>query len=202
MVRSVSYTQPAPWPYRGAKRMGLDLEVVGTVRAVAADETPPAGRAPQIKALRDSHHSVARLLARGLPPAEVSHITGYALSRISSLQRDPTFGELLQHYRYETRDARRDIEALYLGIATDFAQHAHDRLLDEPESVSVADAVDAFKVFADRGGMAPTSRSINKNLNVNIGARLDALSREPVEDRSPRDITHQSPRAVEEGEAC
>jgi hypothetical protein len=174
------------------------------VRAAAESEQPPAQKPPSIKALRDSHHGVARLLARGLAPAEVSSITGYALSRISSLQRDPSFAELLQHYRYETRDARRDLEAMYLGIATDFLQHAHERLLDEPETVSVADAVDAFKVIADRGGMAPTTRSINKNLNVNIGARLDALAAEgrssgPIHSDRPKG-DDRVPRTIEGAE--
>ena len=149
--------------------MALDLELV---REVRADEAPPKAGLPSIKRLRDSHHTLARLLARGLGEAECSHITGYALSRISSLKRDAMFADLIQAYRADARDVQRDIEAMYLGIANDYAQHIHERL--DHEEVPIGTALDVFKAFADRGGFAPVSRSVNKNLNLNIGARLDA----------------------------
>ena len=153
--------------------VGLDLELCGVVREVAAGEVVPKGSAPAVSRLRDSHHALARLLARGLNETEAAHITGYALSRISSLKRDPLFAELVEAYRYEHRDNARDLEALWLGIATDYGQHIHEELLDSPESVPVSVALDVFKAFADRAGMAPVTRSVNKNLNLNIGDRLD-----------------------------
>jgi len=68
-----------------------------------------------------------------------------------------------------------------LGIATDYGQHIHEALLDSPESVPVSVALDVFKAFADRAGMAPVSRSVTKNLNLNIGERLDAArTRQPA----------------------
>src|SRR5262245_34162476 len=55
-----------------------------------------------ISKLRDSHHALARALAAGMKPGEASLITGYSLSRISVLQADPTFRELLEFYRSST----------------------------------------------------------------------------------------------------
>lgn len=154
--------------------MGLDLELCGVVRAVTAEDRVPVGAAPAVTRLRDSHHLLARLLAHGLNEIEASHITGYSLSRISALKRDPLFADLMQSYHYETRDAARDLEALWLNVAVDYGQHIHEQLLDHPESVSIGTALEVFKTFADRGGMAPIARSVNKNLNVtDIGARLD-----------------------------
>src|SRR6188768_1592224 len=60
--------------------VGLDLELCGVVREVAAGEVVPKGSAPAVSRLRDSHHALARLLARGLNETEAAHITGYALS--------------------------------------------------------------------------------------------------------------------------
>jgi len=164
--------------------MGLDLELCGVVRDIRDGEVAPTAATPRITRLRDSHHAVARLLARGVDETEISHITGYALSRISSLKRDPLFAELITAYRYEQRDTQRDLEAMWLGIATDYGQHIHERLMDNPEEVPIGTALDVFKAFADRAGMAPISRSVSKNVNLNIGERLDqARSR-----RSPRTI--------------
>jgi len=161
--------------------VGLDLELCGVVREVAAGEVVPRGSAPAVARLRDSHHTAARLLARGLNETEVSHLTGYALSRISSLKRDPLFAELCEAYRLEQRESQRDLEALWLGVAADYGQHIHEQLLDNPEAVPVSVALDVFKAFADRAGMAPVSRSVTKNLNLNIGERLDAArTRQPA----------------------
>lgn len=155
----------------------LYLEVVGAVRPVTEEDLVPAVAPPVLKKLRDSHHAVARLLSRGVHETEVSHITGYALSRISTLKRDPMFQELIQSYRYANRDGLRDLEAQWAGMAADFAQHAHECLLDEPESVSPVTAIEIFKTLADRSGYAPVSRSLNKNINLNIGEQLDAARR-------------------------
>ena len=169
------------------KRVGLDLELCGVVREVKAGDVVPRGTPPAVTRLRDSHHAAARLIARGLNETEVSHLTGYALSRISSLKRDPLFAELVEAYRLEQREAQRDLEALWLGVATDYGQHIHEALLDNPEAVPVSVALDVFKAFADRAGMAPVSRSVNKNLNLNIGERLDRArgTRPTVIDQEP-----------------
>lgn len=160
--------------------MGLELEIIGAVREVQVEEAVPAARPTLVKVLRDSHHAVARLCARGLRQEEICHITGYTISRLSTLQRDPSFQELVARYRYEQADVQADLEARYLGIANDFAQHVHEKLLDDPEEVSLAQALEVFKTFADRGGMAPVTRSVNKNFNLNIGERLDAARRRRI----------------------
>jgi hypothetical protein len=154
-------------------RVGLDLELCGVVREVTPGDVVPRGAAPAVTRLRDSHHAAARLIARGLNETEISHITGYALSRISSLKRDPLFAELVDAYRLDQRDTQRDLEAMWLGVAADYGQHIHEQLLDNPDGVPIGVALDVFKAFADRAGMSPVTRSVNNNLNVNIGDRLD-----------------------------
>lgn len=153
--------------------MALDLEVAGVVRELAEGEALPASRAPEVKRLRDSHHALARLLARGLTPAQASQQTGYSASRISTLQLDPAFQELLSHYRRDADNVSQEVEARFLMIAGDAAQVVHERLLDEGDEVPLVQALEVFKVFADRAGFAPIQRSVNKNLNLNIGERLD-----------------------------
>ena len=79
-------------------------------------------------------------------------------------------------------------------MATDYGQHIHEQLLDNPESVPIAVALDVFKAFADRAGMAPVSRSVNKNLNLNIGERLDRAresAARPREEARPQIIDHE-----------
>lgn len=155
----------------------LDLEVAGAVRELTdADIAPPAAP-PSVKKLRDSHHALARALAHGLSPLEASAQTGYAPSRISTLQNDPAFKELTAFYRQSRDEVARNVEAQFLAFGLDFLQELHERLQDEPESFNNATMLEVTTRLLDRAGFAPISRSINKNMNVNIGERLDAARR-------------------------
>lgn len=169
--------------YRIGGVMGLDLEVAGAVRELSEMEVleTPAAPAQRLKRLRDTHHAAARGLARGLGVNEVSLQTGYTSARLYGLMADPSFKELVAHYAKDSREAGLDVEARFLGVALDTAQVFHERILDDPDSVTPALVLEAFKVFADRAGYAPISRSINKNVNLNLGERLDAAKRKKDE---------------------
>lgn len=160
----------------------LDLDTTAEARALTADEVAakPVAVTPTVKRLRDSHHTLARLLAAGLSGEQASVQTGYSQSRISVLRNDPTFQNLVAFYRHSRDEARADLEARYLLIANDYAQHIHEAVLDEPEEIPIMQALEVFKAMADRGGMAPVARSINKSITMNIGDRLDAARRRTV----------------------
>jgi len=159
--------------------MGLDLEIAGAVRELSAVEDTAPARPQQLARLRDSHHQVARLIAAGLRTQEVSRMTGYAISRLSWLQNnDPAFMELVEFYRADARDVQIDVEARLRAVALDSVQHFHETLLERPEEVTPALALEASKVYLDRAGHAPVNRSVNKNLNLNIGARMDRAAAE------------------------
>lgn len=154
--------------------MGLDLEIIGAVRDLDAEERPERPKVV-LKKVKDSHHAVAKLYARGLTDAQVSLQTGYSLPRLSVLKRDPSFAELLKAYHRDDDQVAMDVEAYFLMVGRDALQALHERIMDDdeeaiPEEVLRKTAVDLF----DRAGYAPIQRSINKNLNMNIGDRLDA----------------------------
>jgi hypothetical protein len=155
--------------------MTWDLESAGPIRELAEGERGVA-RAPTLKRLRDSHHAVARLLAHGLTPFQVSLQTGYSPSRISTLQVDPAFQELREFYRRNADAVAQEFEAKMQLVAQDAAQRIHEMVQDD-EIESPALLNEIFKTFADRAGFAPVQRSVNKNMNLNIGERLDAARR-------------------------
>ena len=76
------------------------------------------------------------------------------------------------------RDVHIDVEARLRAVALDSVQHFHETLLERPEEVTPALALEASKVYLDRAGHAPVNRSVNKNLNLNIGARMDRAAAE------------------------
>lgn len=152
--------------------VGLDLEIAGAVRDLAEGEV---GERPgvKLKRLRDSHHAVARMYVQGLTDAQISLQTGYALSRLSALKHDPSFIELLVAYRQDARAVSQSIEDKMLMMFGDFLQATHEDLLDD-EEIPFVQKLEAVKLLADRTGFSPVTRSVNKNVNVNIGERLDA----------------------------
>jgi hypothetical protein len=153
--------------------MALDLEIAGEVTVLAGPAEARAEARPLVR-LRDSHHAVARLIAHGLRPYEVSAQTGYSLSRLSALRGDPSFQELVTFYAQEGREVRADMVALMEGYSRDALQAWHEKLLDSPEELPAAEIREFAKMTADRAGYAPIQRSVNKNLNLNIAQRLDA----------------------------
>lgn len=152
--------------------MALDLEIAGAVTVLDGPEDASSEARPLAR-LRDSHHQVARLLAHGLRPEQVSAQTGYSPSRLSTLQADTSFQELVSFYRTSRDEVRADVEAQMLLVARDAMQAWHERILDG-EPLDPQELREGAKVFFDRAGYAPVQRSVNKNLNLNIAQRLDA----------------------------
>jgi hypothetical protein len=150
--------------------MALDLEIAGVVRELSEGEAalPVPARPRELVRLRDSHHQVARLFAAGLRPGAISAQTGYALSRLSILQNDPAFIELVEFYKTDARDVSREVEGIFLNVTLDSVQELHDRVLDRPEEIADETLINAIKVLADRAGYAPVQRSVNKNLNAKV----------------------------------
>lgn len=156
--------------------MGLDLEIFGQPRALDAPADPVRPK-QALKRLRDSHHLIARLFAAGLRPEQVSLQTTYSLGRLAALTADPSFQELVSFYVNARRDVVEMVEEKLKAVGMDFVQEAHERLL-EGEEIPMETVLAGAKLFLDRAGFAPVQRSTSKNLNVNIGARMDELARE------------------------
>ena len=87
-------------PSRGAIAEPLLMEVT---RELTQDDMRRLGEAPAVgvpvvQRLRATHHRQALLLAQGKRVGEVAAIVGCTAERITQLQRDPTFSELVAYY--------------------------------------------------------------------------------------------------------
>lgn len=131
-------------------------------------------KAPSILKLRESHHHLARTLALGTRPAEAALITGYSLSRISILQADPAFQDLLEVYREEKTEIFAETLDKMKAVHMDTLEIIHERLQDDPDSIKDADLIKLHESLADRTGFGPSSKSVNVNVNVELAARLQA----------------------------
>lgn len=128
--------------------------------------------AEPIKRLRETHHALAKAIADGLSQTDAAIRTGYSISRVSILMGDPTFQELVEHYRENRALAYRDMHQAMADLGLDALQELHARLEETPEELSNQLLHDIAKTFADRTGYAPVAKSVN--VNVDIAGRLAA----------------------------
>lgn len=170
--------------------IGLDLEVEGLGRrgrraaplqfAVArslreADlvllAAPGQTQAMPVKRISERHHALARLLAVGTAPSEAAAVVGYELSRVSILQGDPSFAELVEFYRSKVDAEFMDMVGQLAGFSKDVLQELRTRLEDRPESFELRDLKDLLVTTLDRTGFGPTHKQ-EQTVTVNLGERL------------------------------
>jgi hypothetical protein len=161
-------------PTQGRELTSADLALLDTERGITA---------PALTRIRDSHHSLARCLATGMKPAEASIVTGYSGSRISILQADPAFRELVEFYRANTKMAFADVHDRMAALNLDALQELQRRVEEDGENMSAEFLLDLVKLLADRTGHGPQTKSTNVNVNVDIAARMEAGRRRAEEFR-------------------
>ena len=156
--------RPKPLHAEVARQLSeADLALLASDRGTAAQP---------LKRIGERHHALARNLAAGLSPGQAAAITGLCLSRVSVLQGDPAFQELMQFYRQEKDAAFADMYEQLAGLSKDALLLMRERLEEAPEEFSNPMLLEIVTKLADRSGHGPSSRS-EVNVNVNIAGRLE-----------------------------
>src|SRR6266481_3826630 len=66
------------------------------------DPRPPQNRP---KAMRETHHRLARMVAAGFRTEEILRLTGFSSTRLLQLRHDPAFQELVAAYKDKVDEA-------------------------------------------------------------------------------------------------
>lgn len=160
---------------KGRNISPLELEILGDITETDLLERTEGAMAtsnpPTLAKIRGIHHEIARLLSSGLTSAEVSAATGYSLSRISILQRDPSFRELLAFYKEKEEEVFVDVRKRMAVLGLDAASELQDRLENAPESLTNSQLIEITKATLDRAGFSP----VTKTLNVGVQLSTDEL---------------------------
>ena len=153
--------------------MGLDMREL-TPADLEEVEAPRDSKPPGlVKRLTNRHHALAQALARGMAPADAGHATGYSPSRVSILQRDPAFRDLVRFYGQKIEAAFAGMHETLAGLSLDAAQVLRDRLEETPEEIGNRDLIDLVKTGADRTGHGPSSKE-EKTVTLDLSDRLAA----------------------------
>lgn len=119
-----------------------------------------------LKKMRDSHHALAAVLARGTDDAEASLITGYSVGTIRWLKAEPTFKELLEFYRGNEKAVKADVLERLSTLSLDCIEELRDRLNDDPTVIKVRELLDIAVMGLDRTGHGPSSKQVVTNLTL------------------------------------
>lgn len=141
-----------------------------------------------LQTLRSSHHEVARLLASGIRPVEVSVMTGRSLGSISSLQNDPAFQELLAHYAQEQEvrefDAYRRLCTLggtAMEILQERLEESPDRFTNNELRQLVESTMDRSAAPAKGDPRAAGGQGAGLNVSINFVPARPIVDAEVVE---------------------
>lgn len=173
------------------------------VRVLNREEVLSAAPEPnRVKAFRDSHHLVARLFAMGLRPSEVAAKAGYTYQRVYQLYSDPSFKELVEHYRKMVDEGFKealDAHFHYLSQNSLLAERMiNDKLNDAKEDdFTIRELLSISRDGADRVGLG--KRSTVTQVNVDFATKLDMAVK-----RSGKILEAQaeSPKLVPSPGAC
>ncbi len=108
---------------------GADLELLKNPPRLGI-ETPHVAR------MTNRHHALARLLAEGKKWWECSAITGHSQTRISLLQDDPSFQELIEFYRAQLTTVYLNVHERLAALGISCMEELQERLETEPDTFS------------------------------------------------------------------
>lgn len=184
---------------RGRPKEQVSFSLGAALKPEDAMLEPVPAEVQPLKALRRSHHELAKLIAQGHKNVVISEISGYSLTRIQILKDDPQFKELVEHYTTvedETHLASRaDFHERLAALGFDSIETLHQRLLDEPEAFAVGELLKVVEATADRTGHGKTS---TQNLNIQ-SLTLDA--RDLADIRNGADPSAPDPARQEDRES-
>ena len=157
---------------RGRKGTPLKAQVVRELNesdlAIAANPPNYEVAANPIVKLRHTHHLLARLLAEGRPPGECGLITGYSSSRISILQNDPAFKELVEYYKGQAQEAFLNVHERIAALGLASLDELQERLENEPDKFSEPLLLKMATDLLDRTVTKPTATTPPPSGGLNL----------------------------------
>jgi len=145
---------------------------IGNIFPLEEGAVPEPGAEPPtvLAKIRSVHHRAARLIASGMRLADVASATGLNYARLSMLKNDPLFSELLAHYSTLEDETFQNVREKVADLGVTTAEVLHERLIENPETMSNKDLVNLLQVSLDRGGYAPVQKSVSLSGHIDAEA--------------------------------
>lgn len=169
---------------RGRPSAQLSAKVVRPIRVsdLAALAAPGTVEGPVVKKLTDRHHGLARLLAAGVAPGEAAAVMNYDNGRVSILQNDPAFQELVSLYRGHVDEAFVSTMDQLAGMNRDIIEELRTRLEEDPSTFSNEELRRLMETSLDRTGFGPTHKQ-ETTVTISLSEKLEVARKRALEAR-------------------
>lgn len=139
---------------RGRRRQGAVPHYVRDLQEsdlYQIHQPPEVGASAQpLRALRERHHAIARLVAEGRKGVEISAILGVSQTWLSTLKSDPAFVELVQYYASQKEAMYLDVHERLAMVGGTALAILQDRLDAEGEDMSTRELRELAEFAFDR----------------------------------------------------
>lgn len=162
-------------------------------------ELPVGGGVHDLENLKEAHHKLAMLLAQGVRTGEAAMLTGYSISRICALRKDPAFMESMAYWSSRKEDAFDMTNRKLADVAGGGLSELQKRLSENPAAFRVSELVKVATMGLDRTGHGPTTnvKTLSVALTGDEILKLKEDARKQVEGR----VIAQENSIIEMGEA-
>jgi hypothetical protein len=133
---------------------------------------------PRVRALRDTHHRLARLVAAGLRNEEVLRISGFSQARLMVLKNDPAFIQLVTEYRGKVTEAYiqslDELTETSVSNMMRMERMVEDHLDAADESGDLIPLKTLFTGIGDRmDRFGYSKKTVNTNVNIDFAKHLE-----------------------------
>jgi len=140
---------------------------------------PPQNRP---KAMRETHHRLARMVAAGFRTEEILRLTGFSYTRLHQLRHDPAFVELVSQYRGKVDEAYvRGVDEFWETSTSNMLRaerKIEDRLDEDDDGVEKISLKDLMALTSDRADRFGYSKKIvNRNENLDFAKMMEQVAR-------------------------
>jgi len=128
----------------------------------------------ELKKIRNHHHRIAKMLAKGVDHATIAEQTGMTIQRVTVLACDPSMAELVAHYGDHGVEIVIDMHEQYRATTGIALEELQDRLEEQPEEFTAMQLLDVVERLGDRCGMGPKS-SLDAKVAIGVGVISDSI---------------------------
>lgn len=161
-------------------RPAVKMPAINSVRSATAEDRAlletTVSPSKSFITIRNPHHQLAQMLARGVSNNEASQVTGYSPSYISNLKNDPGFAELLSHYGAVTEVEGVDTIKRMRTVGLMALEIIQDRITQEPDDLSMRELMEIERLNLVEPMKVISSAAMNTNPNAGVKVQVNFVS--------------------------
>ena len=168
-------------PRRGRPAQPLSLDIV---RELCAEDLPRCAEgavtsAPALQKIKTIHHRQAKLIAEGYTLVEVAAACGTTPQRLSQLNNDPAFANLVAYYHDQAMTALIDDQARLKAQRVNIAGMANEEIIERLSNEEKVKAIPLgeLRKLSELDPLTPqhpalTTQAPPANITLNFGTQL------------------------------